>query len=589
MDAPFLGVERSLLGKIWRTRGGDERAALTLSQRLDLPEIVGRILAARGVGVDEAPAFLAPTLRQALPDPSHLLDLDKAVARLVAALKAREPVAVFGDYDVDGATSAALLARYFAAVGATLVTYIPDRQKEGYGPNEAALRKLAADGIRVVVTVDCGISAHEALAAGSRAGLDVIVVDHHAAEPKLPDAWAIVNPNRLDETSPHKNLAAVGVTFLLLIGLNRALRAEGRFRDRAEPDLLNWLDLVALGTICDVVPLTGLNRALVTQGLKIMARRDNPGLAALADVAAVRSKPGAYHAGFIFGPRVNAGGRIGESDLGVRLLLAEDAAAAAPLAQRLDKLNKERQAIEASVLTEALIEAERRRDNANALVLVAKDGWHPGVVGIVAARLVERFNRPSCVIAIKDGVGKGSGRSIQGLDLGAAIIAARQAGLLINGGGHKMAAGLTVAVDKIEQLRAFLSERLQRAADDPMLRPSLGVDGAISVEAATPDFCELIERIGPFGAGNAEPRFALPAVRIAKADVVGTQHVRCFLAGEGGGRLKAIAFRAVESPLGQALLNAKGGVLHLAGHLRPDDYQGRSDVQFFIDDAAPAH
>jgi single-stranded-DNA-specific exonuclease len=585
--AAVLGVERSLLGRRWRERAGDDRAGMALAQRLGLPEIVGRILARRGVDADTAERFLNPLLRDWLPDPSDLLDMDRAVARLVAAIERGETIAVFGDYDVDGATSAALLQRFLAAVGARVVVYIPDRQREGYGPNAPALLRLRREGAAVAITVDCGIAAHEPLAAAAESGLDVIVVDHHLGEPSLPRACAVINPNRLDETSPHRGLAAVGVTFLLLIALNRALRRLGWYAARPEPDLLAAIDLVALGTVCDVVPLTGLNRALVAQGLKVMRKRGNAGLAALADVAGLTEPVGTYHAGFILGPRVNAGGRVGEADLGARLLATDDPVEARALAQRLDALNSERREIEARVLAQAAAQIDG--DGRRALVFAAGEGWHPGVIGIVASRLKERYGRPACVVAMADGIGRGSGRSVPGLALGPAVIAARQAGLLVNGGGHTMAAGFTVAGGKLAALREFLEARTVEALGDGDPMPEYGIDGALTCAAATPELAELIERVGPFGAGNSEPRFAWPALRILRADVVGGAHVRLILAdGAGAGRLKAMAFRALDGTLGAAFLNTGGRLFHVAGHLRVDRWQGRNGAQLLIDDAAPA-
>ncbi|MGE5145543.1 MAG: single-stranded-DNA-specific exonuclease RecJ, partial [Candidatus Eiseniibacteriota bacterium] len=410
------------------------------------------------------------------------------------------------------------------------------------------------------------------------------------AEPRLPPAFAVINPNRLDESGALGHLAAVGVAFLLVVAVNRRLRDLGFYGDaRPEPDLRQWLDLVALGTVCDAVPLMGLNRAFVAQGLKVMAARGNIGLAALSDVASLRAAPAAFHAGFLLGPRVNAGGRVGEAGLGAELLTTGDADLARRLAQRLDAYNQERRAIEAAVTEEATAALERRFAAAAPplLVLAAAEGWHPGVIGIVASRLVERFHRPAFVVAVSEGVGKGSGRSVAGVDLGSAVIAARQAGLLVNGGGHKMAAGITVAAGRLGELEAFLIDHVHRQLAGVAPQPTLGIDSGISVGAANASLMALIERIGPFGVGNAEPRFAFPAARIAKADVVGGEHVRCFLSDAGGARLKAIAFRSVATPVGQALLQARGGALHLAGHLRADEWRGEGEVQLVIEDAAP--
>jgi single-stranded-DNA-specific exonuclease len=585
--APFLGVERSLTGRRWQVAGGDARLALTLSQRLGLPEIVGRVLAARGIGLDQADVFLAPTLRALLPDPFHLKDMERAARRVADAVMAGQPIGVFGDYDVDGATSSALLALFLRAAGATVLVHIPDRIAEGYGPNLPALLKLQAEGAGVVVTVDCGTTAYAPLAGAARAGLDVVVVDHHEAEPDLPQVYALVNPNRLDEDSPHGHLAAVGVTFLLVVAVNRVLKEAGWFGGRPVPDPLQWLDVVALGTVCDVVPLQGVNRALVTQGLKVMARRTNTGLSALSDVAGIRERPDAYHLGYVLGPRVNAGGRVGEAGLGHLLLCSDDPPAAAEMARRLDGYNRDRQEIEAAVLLDAIEQVESRPDDGLPLLLAAGEGWHPGVIGIVAGRLKERYNRPACVVALDGETGKGSGRSVPGLDLGAAIIAARQAGILTAGGGHAMAAGFTVPRGRLDEFRSFMAERLQAQLSGELV-PVLELDGALDCAGCNVELIETMKQLGPFGAGNAEPRFAVSAARIVKADVVGQGHVRLILAGQGGHRLKAIAFRAADSEMGLCLLRSAGSTFHLAGTLRADSWQGNTSVQLIVDDAAPA-
>ncbi|MBO21832.1 MAG: single-stranded-DNA-specific exonuclease RecJ [Rhodospirillaceae bacterium] len=582
-------VPRSVTGRCWVMRGADDRAGLALAQRLGLPEVVGRVMAARGIGLDAAEAFLDPTLRDALPDPSVLAGMDEAAARLVRAVVDGEVIGIFGDYDVDGATSSALLARFLSAIGVPARVYIPDRMKEGYGPTSPAMLRLRAEGIGLVITVDCGTTAFDSLETAGEAGLDVIVVDHHVAEPALPRAVSVINPNRLDDTSGLGTLAAVGVSFLFAIATNRMLRIQGWYEKsgRKEPDLLGLLDLVALGTVCDVVPLVGLNRAFVAQGLKVMAKRRNPGLVALADVARVDSRLTEYHAGFLLGPRVNAGGRVGEAPIGARLLMTQDPSQAAELARRLDEWNNERREIEAMVLEQAMAQAEADAGDA-ALIVVAGEGWHAGVIGIVAGRLKERFNRPAFVIGFEGDMGKGSGRSVEGVDLGSAVIAARQAGLLVNGGGHKMAAGLTVERSKLAEIKRFLDERVADDVARNAVVPTLRIDGSVAVKGVQPDFVESLQRLAPFGAGNAEPRFMLPSVRVAKADVVGAGHVRCFLSGADGGRLKAIAFRATGEPIGDSLLQTDGLALRLAGKLRPDNWQGREDVQLIIDDAAAA-
>jgi len=585
----LLGVERSVCGRRWRLRACDDTEGQALAERLALPEIAGRLLAQRGIDRDRAPGFLAPRLRDQLPDPSHLRDMEVAAARLARAVREGETIAVFGDYDVDGATSAALLARFCAAVGGRTRIYVPDRLREGYGPNTPALLRLHAEGIRVVVTVDCGTNAHLTLAEAAAAGLEVIIVDHHVAEPLLPHAAAIINPNRLDEESPHGALAAVGVAFLLIVAVNRALRRAGWYAgDRAEPDLMGWLDLVALGTVCDVVPLAGLNRAFVAQGIKVARRGNNPGLVALAAVAGVNEPLDGYHLGFVLGPRVNAGGRVGAADLGARLLTTDDPALAAELAQRLDAYNRERRDIEARTLDAAVAMLEAAPQSP-VLVFAAAENWHPGVIGIVAARLKERYERPACVVALADGVGKGSGRSIAGLPLGPAVIAARQAGLLINGGGHAMAAGFTVAAEKLDALREFLVARLGDGADPERLMPELRVDALLALAAARAELLGHIDRLAPFGAGNPEPRFVLPGVRVAHAELVGSGHLRCALADPlDTTRLRAIAFRVAGTPLGQFLAETRGAAIHVAGHLRRDSWRGGDAVQLAIDDAAPA-
>lgn len=588
--SPYLDVARSYQGRRWMLRTCDDRRVATLQQVLGLPEVVCRVLVGRGVGVEEAEAFLTPTLREQLPDPSHLKDMDAAVARLVTAIEGGETVAVFGDYDVDGATSSALLLRFLRAVGAEPVLYIPDRLKEGYGPNADAMRELAAQGVRVVVTVDCGITAFAPLEAAAEAGLEVIVIDHHEAEVRLPKAAAVVNPKRLDDPSPHKHMAAVGVTFLLIVALNRALREGDYYGPHCEPPrLMEWLDIVALGTVCDVVSLTGVNRALVTQGIKVMGQRGNAGITALMDVAGVKDRPDAYTLGYVLGPRVNAGGRVGQCDLGARLLSCDDPEEALGLAQRLHEHNQERQEVEAAVLYEAIemAEADAAADGAAPLVMVAGAAWHPGVIGIVAGRLKERYNLPTCVVALDGGMAKGSGRSVPGIDLGRAVIAAREAGLLSAGGGHAMAAGFSLPEEKLPAFKDFLTERIAEQVAVGGIVPTLELDGAVDLRGANADLLALLARCGPYGAGNEEPRFVIPGVRVSKADIVGQGHVRCFLTGNAGGRLKAIAFRCVDSDLGVALLQSQGQALHVAGTLRLDTWQGRNEAQLIIDDAAP--
>ncbi len=582
-------MSRSLCGQTWRLAAGDERRAQAISQRLGLPEIVGRILAARGVAIDQAEGYLNPKLRDLLPDPSHLAGMKEAAARVARAVRDGELIGLFGDYDVDGATGTALLTRFLRTAGGRVATHIPDRLLEGYGPNTAAMLGLGEKGAKVIITIDCGTLAHEPLAAAAAAGIEVIVVDHHEAEPELPRALAVINPNRLDAESEHGHLAAVGVAFLLAIAVNRALRESGWYgTERREPDLMRWLDIVALGTVCDVVPLLGVNRALVVQGLKVAAGRTNPGLAALADVAGLAERPDAGHFGYVLGPRVNAGGRVGQADLGLRLLTTDDAAEARELAIALDGYNRARQDIEAAMLRDAIEQVETRPDDGLPLTMAVGDGWHPGVIGIIAGRLKERYHRPACVIALENGTGRGSGRSIAGLDLGAAIIAARQHGILLKGGGHAMAAGFTVARERIDEFRTFLGERLAASLASP-IAPTLSLEGAVDVAGVSVDLATTLRQLGPFGSGNPEPRFAIAGARIANVRVVGSGHVSCRLMGPTGARLKAIAFRCADSELGHALLSGEGSVLHVAGTLAVDTWQDNRSAQLILEDAARAN
>ncbi|MBL8645028.1 MAG: single-stranded-DNA-specific exonuclease RecJ [Rhodospirillaceae bacterium] len=576
----------SLSGRQWRLHPIDNRKVESLIRQAGVNDILARVLAARGVTPETAHDFLHPTLKALMPDPSSLAGMDEAVRRLVAAIDAKEKIAVFGDYDVDGATSSALLKRFFRSINIDLTVYIPDRMKEGYGPNAAAMQHLAAQGMKVVITVDCGITAFEPLSAAKTAGLDVVVVDHHKAEPRLPEAAAVINPNRLDCASKQGHLAAVGVTFLLVVALNRALRTSGWYarHNITEPDLKQWLDIVALGTVADVVPLIGLNRAYVLQGLATLARGANPGFAALRKVSAIDSAPSAYHLGFMYGPRVNAGGRVGQADLGIRILSTDDPDEAAALALRLDEHNRERKDIEAAVLAEAIEQIETRNVDAPVLFAVGA-AWHPGVIGIVASRLKDRYGRPTCVVALDGGMAKGSGRSVKGVDLGKAVLAARDVGLLFNGGGHAMAAGFTVEEPRLQAFIDFMEKHVsaQSAAGEVAIMHDL--DGVLSVGAVTTEFAGMLGELEPYGSGNDEPRFAVMDAQVAKADIVGSGHVRCFLTGRGGGRLKAIAFRSADSDLGVGLLNARGRTLHLSGKIQLETWQGRTNAQLLIDDA----
>ena len=585
MTDTALGITHSISGQPWHWR---RTSAEMGGESLAPDDLVTQLLMARGVPRDDLERHRAPTLRGFMPDPSLFRDMDAAAARLADAVEAREAVTIFGDYDVDGATSAALLVRLLRALDVPVGAYIPDRLMEGYGPSGAALVKIGAAGSKLVVTVDCGAQAFDAIAEANAAGVEVIVVDHHQCATALPAALALVNPNRLDEepdAAAHGNLAAVGVAFLLGAALLRTLRARGHFGNRTEPPLIELLDLVALGTVADVARLTGFNRALVTQGLKVMAKRANIGMAALMDAARLTKPPTASDMGFALGPRINAGGRVGKSDLGVRLLTTNDPQEAADIAVELNRLNEERRAIEAGVLDEA-IEASASCANAP-VAIVAGNGWHPGVIGIVAGRLKEKLHRPAIVIAVdEDGVGKGSGRSISGVDLGAAILAAKETGLLIAGGGHAMAAGLTVAKDKIDALGAFLNERLATDVERASGDKSLLIDAVLAPRGINPLWCDAIESAGPYGAGWPAPRVATGPVRIVESGIVGTDHLRLIVAGEDGARFKAIAFRAAETELGQTLLNARGRKLWLAGRAKRDDWGSRPAAELHLEDAA---
>lgn len=554
-------------------------------------DIVTQLLLARGVAREELERHRSPTLRGFLPDPSAFRDMDEAAERLAEAVLANETVTIYGDYDVDGATSAALLVRLLRMLGHEARYYIPDRLLEGYGPSGEALVRLAEEGSSLIVTVDCGAMAYDALAMAHQAGVDVVVVDHHKCAAELPIASALVNPNRLDESetgAAHGHLAAVGVAFLLAIATVRTLRSRGYFETRPEPNLLSLLDLVALGTVADVAALHGLNRALVAQGLKVMARRENTGMAALIDASRLNRPPSCSDLGFALGPRINAGGRVGESTLGVRLLTTEDADEAREIAAQLSRLNEERRSIEAMVQEAA--EAQLAGQHNRAVTVLAGSGWHPGVIGIVAGRIKEKTGKPSLVIALdadEAGMGKGSGRSISGVDLGAAIIAAREQGLLVAGGGHAMAAGLTVDPDKLDALADWLDDRLSAQVLRAMEERSMLLDIGVAPRGLSPDLVETLESAGPFGVGWPAPRVAVGPVRLVKADLVGKDHVRVIASGRDGASFKAIAFRAAESDMGQALLHgAKGRSLWLAGRVKIDDWGSRREAELHLEDAA---
>ncbi len=577
----FLGVSASLTGRSWLGPSIDvTRAAEALAQETPLPPALCQVLARRGIDAQEAASFLEPKLADLLPDPRSLRDMERAATRFLAAVKARQRIAVFADYDVDGGSSAALLLTWLRDMGQSATLYVPDRIDEGYGPNEAAMAALARDH-DLIICVDCGTLSFEPIAAAK--GADVIVLDHHLGAETLPEALAVVNPNRQDESGELAHLCAAAVVFLMLVEANRQMREDGA----KGPDLMALLDLVALATVADVAPLIGVNRALVRQGLRVMARRERAGIVALADVARMDATPNSYHLGFLLGPRVNAGGRIGKADLGARLLSTDNPHEAAAMAERLDQLNTERRDIEASVRAAAMDQAEERRLDAP-LVWAAGEGWHPGVVGIVASRLKEASNRPAIVIGLEGDEGKGSGRSINGVDLGASIQKLVAEGLLLKGGGHKMAAGLTVARDQLEPAMARLTELMAKQGAGDAGPPDLKLDGMLMPAAATPELINDIDKAGPFGAGAAAPRFAFPEVEIRFAKRVGDSHLKLSFGDGSGTRLDAISFGAYDTPLGHRLQNHGGARFHLAGRLEINSWGGRQSVQLRLEDAAEA-
>ncbi|MGV1804003.1 single-stranded-DNA-specific exonuclease RecJ [Agrobacterium vitis] len=592
IERAFLNVETSVSGQRWVSRldqAGLNRS-LAIAQVHGIPDLVARVLAGRGVAVADAQAFLDPTIRDLMPDPSSLTDGDKAADRLVAAIMRSERVAIFGDYDVDGAASSALLWRFLAHFGIEAEIYIPDRIFEGYGPNAVAIGQLIERGAQLIVTVDCGSTSHEALEEARRRGVDVVVIDHHQMGQDLPACLALVNPNRSDDLSGQGHLCAAGVVFMVLVGTLRKMREAGHGAARSL-DLLAWLDLVALATVCDVVPLKGLNRAYVVKGLIAARHQQNAGLAALLKIAGIGGPVTPYHFGFLVGPRINAGGRIGDAALGSRLLTLDDAAEADEIAAQLDDLNRQRQAMEAQMLAEAEAEAmsEYGTGENAAVILTAREGWHPGIVGLLAARLKERFQRPAFAIAF-DGSGKGtgSGRSIAGFDMGKMVRAAVDNGLLVKGGGHAMAAGLTVERGNLGKLRAFFDEQAQEKIMALSAIRALKIDGAVGASGATLALIDLLETAGPYGSGHSQPIFAIPAHRIRDSRLIGTSHVKVTLEAPDGSRIDGIAFRAKETPLGDLLLGRRGDTVHVAGCLGAELWQGTRRIQIRILDAAPA-
>jgi single-stranded-DNA-specific exonuclease len=590
MNKPaFLDVEKSVKGQRWVARLDDQRLAHTIAEKNELPEILGRVMAARGVTPDEAEAFLNPTLRSLMPQPSAFLDMEKGAARLAEAIVKKETIGIISDYDVDGVSSAAIMVRFLASVGHEANVYIPDRLTEGYGPSEKAVTTLKEQGTELLLTLDCGVMSHDPLAHAADLGLTTIIVDHHQAGVDLPQAYAVINPNRQDDTSGQGHLCAAGVVMILIAAVNKQLRTLGHYNEqRPEPNMLQWLELVALATVCDVVPLKGLNRAYVTQGLRIMSRRENQGISALADVGGLKRKPDVYGLGFILGPRINAAGRVGHAEEALALLTTNDKGQAYALARNLDDLNRKRQVIELRVVDEAIAQAEAAmgKDKKPSIVVVAADGWHPGVVGLAASRLKDRFSVPSLVLAINKTTGQatGSGRSITGVDLGKAVRLASEAGILTKGGGHAMAAGLTVPTERLAELRQFLEESLTSEVEN-LRDPSLAVDGALTASGATLDLIELLEQAGPYGSAHPSPMFVFPAHKVIYADQAGTDHVRCTLVASDGTKLKAIAFRALNTELGELLLSERNHPIHIAGRLVADEWGAKRVPSLQIEDA----
>ena len=591
MNKPaFLGVEKSVKGQRWVARLDDQRLAHTIAEKNELPEILGRVMAARGVTSDEAEAFLNPTLRSLMPQPSAFMDMEKGAARLADAIVKKETIGIISDYDVDGVSSAAIMVRFLASVGHEANVYIPDRLAEGYGPSEKAVSTLKEQGTELLLTLDCGVMSHDPLAHAADLGLTTIIVDHHQAGVDLPQAYAVINPNRQDDMSGQGHLCAAGVVMILIAAVNKQLRTLGHYNEqRPEPNMLQWLELVALATVCDVVPLKGLNRAYVTQGLRIMSRRENQGISALADVGGLKRRPDVYALGFILGPRINAAGRVGHAEEALALLTTNDKGEAYALARSLDDLNRKRQVIELRVVDEAIAQAEAAmgKDKRPSIVVVAADGWHPGVVGLAASRLKDRFTVPSLVLAMntKTGLATGSGRSIAGVDLGKAVRLAFEAGILTKGGGHAMAAGLTVPIEKLAELRQFLDEALSAEVEN-LRDPSLPIDGALTASGATLDLIELLEQAGPYGSAHPSPMFVFPAHKVIYADQAGTDHVRCTLVASDGTKLKAIAFRALNTELGELLLSERNHPIHIAGRLVADEWGAKRVPSLQIEDAA---
>ena len=591
-ERAFLDVMSSASAQRWveRLDNKSRNTALAISQTLDVPELIGRVMAGRGVELEAAASFLSPSIKDLMPDPDVLTDMKAATTRICDAIQNNHQVAIFGDYDVDGASSSALMSKFLSHHGIKNEIYIPDRIFEGYGPNPDAINTLIEAGAKLIITVDCGATSFEALEEAAKKKTDVVVLDHHQMGDTLPECTALVNPNRQDDLSGLGYLCAAGVVFMALVACVRELRSRGLYNESMKaPDLLSWLDLTALATVCDVVPLKGLNRAFVVKGLAVMSKQQNIGLRALMRAGRLDGPPRPYHLGFVLGPRINAGGRIGDAALGSRLMITDDDILAEEIAQQLEDLNKQRQAAEKIMLEQAVAEAEAemRDGEGPAVMITASDQWHPGIVGLLASRLKDRFKRPAFAIAFdRNGKGSGSGRSVAGVDLGEAVRAAVDEGILEKGGGHAMAAGLTIQKDKLGDLRGFLEARLAEAVTQTRQSQILKIDGALTARSATLDLFDMLERAGPYGQGHSQPVFAFPAHQIRYAKVVGADHVSFTASAGDGAQLRGIAFRAADTEMGQLLLNNQGRPVHLAGTLNADFWQGSRRVQLRLMDAA---
>lgn len=579
-------VYKSVKNRKWKKVEIDSNKALVISQKTSVPYILAELLADREINSNDVANYLNPKIRDFLPDPFHLLDMDKAVNAVSEAIYKQEKITIFGDYDVDGATSSALLFNILKALGADISVYIPDRIKEGYGPTSEAFKLLHSQGTKLIITVDCGISSFDPIALAKQQGVKVVVIDHHIGGSAMPDADAIINPNRIDEKSSLGYLAAVGVSFIFAVALLKKLRDQNHFQNSKEPNLMEMIDLVALGTVCDQVPLIGLNRAFVKQGLKVMNNRKNNGLKTLLEVANLANEAlTPYHLGFVIGPRINAGGRVGESLLGANLLSHDKNELNMEIARKLNNYNDERKSLEFITLQEAIEEAEKI-DKSSPLILVAKNGWHQGVIGIVASRLKDKYNKPVAVVAIENGVGKASCRSITGIDFGAAVISAKEEGILLAGGGHKMAAGFSIDPEKIVELSAYFDKKFKNDYRQILANNVSNFDGYISLASINTDFVNMLEQLGPFGTGSNQPRFLIKNVKIIKANIVGGEHISCFL-GEGRESktsIKAIAFKAIDNAIGEILLSNKNFNLNLIVTLNINRYNGRESAEIIIQD-----